>query len=98
MEYKAEDFISFIENNRRDKVSHNGLELIAKRFRELECEVNKLSLGAVSGSLPLAAKELADEAWRMLPDSCKEIMKNLEVQYKESLAADIEHRFSGNDR
>ena len=50
MEYKAEDFISFIENNRRDKVSHNGLELIAKRFRELECEVNKLSLGAVSGS------------------------------------------------
>jgi hypothetical protein len=52
MEYKAEDFISFIENNRRDKVSPNGLELIAKRFRELECEVNKLSLGAVSGSLP----------------------------------------------
>ena len=53
MEYKAEDFISFIENNRRDKVSHNGLELIAKRFRELECEVNKLSLGAVSGSIKL---------------------------------------------
>lgn len=50
MEYKAEDFISFIENNRRDKVSPNGLELIAKRFRELECEVNKLSLGDVSGS------------------------------------------------
>jgi len=49
MEYKAEDFISFIENNRRDKISPNGLELIAKRFRELECEVNKLSLGAVSG-------------------------------------------------
>lgn len=49
MEYKAEDFISFIENNRRDKVSPNGLELIAKRFRELESEVNKLSLGAVSG-------------------------------------------------
>lgn len=51
MEYKAEDFISFIENNRQDKVSPNGLELIAKRFRELECEVNKLSLATVSGSL-----------------------------------------------
>ena len=50
MEYKAEDFISFIENNRRDKVSPKGLELIAKRFRELECEVNKFSLDAVSGS------------------------------------------------
>lgn len=49
MEYKAEDFISFIENGRKDKVSPNGLELIAKRFRELECEVNKLSLGDVSG-------------------------------------------------
>jgi hypothetical protein len=53
MEYKAEDFISFIENNRLDKVSPNGLELIAKRFRELECEVNKLSLGDVSGSIEL---------------------------------------------
>ena len=52
----------------------------------------------VSGSLPLAAKELADEAWRMLPDSCKDIMKNLEITYKESLAADIENRFGGNDR
>jgi hypothetical protein len=59
---------------------------------------DKLPQAAVSGTLPLAAKELVDEAWRMLPDSCKEIMKNLEVQYKESLAADIEHKFSGNDR
>lgn len=59
MEYKAEDFISFIENNRRDKVSPNGLELIVKRFRELECEVNKLSLGAVSGQS------------EQLPNSCE---------------------------
>ena len=36
MEYKAEDFISFIENGRMDKVSPNALDLIAKRFRELE--------------------------------------------------------------
>ena len=49
MEYKAEDFISFIENGRKDKVSPNGLELIAKRFRELECEVNNvLQIHAVS--------------------------------------------------
>ncbi len=61
MEYKAEDFISFIENGRRDKVSPNGLELIAKRFRELECKVNKLSLGAVSGRSEQSCKH---------PDSC----------------------------
>jgi|694.fasta_scaffold00011_99 hypothetical protein len=61
MEYKSEDFISFIENNRRDKVSPNGLELIAKRFRELECEVNKLSLAAVSGSLSSKCFTLANE-------------------------------------
>ena len=36
MEYKAEDFISFIEQGRRDKISPNALDLIAKRFRELE--------------------------------------------------------------
>jgi len=52
----------------------------------------------VSGALQNAAKELADEAWRMLPDSCKEIMKNLEITYKGSLAADIEDMFGGNDR
>lgn len=32
---KAEDFIQFIESGRFDKISNNGLELIAKRFREL---------------------------------------------------------------
>lgn len=35
-EMKAEDFIKLIEQNRFDKVSRNALELIAKRFRELE--------------------------------------------------------------
>jgi len=34
--YRAEDYITFIEQKRWDKISHTGLELIAKRFRELE--------------------------------------------------------------
>ena len=33
---KAEDFIEFIEQGRRDKIIPDGLTLIAKRFRELE--------------------------------------------------------------
>jgi hypothetical protein len=61
MEYNAENFISFIENGRRDKISPDGLELIAERFRQLECEVNKLSLGAVSGSLSGKCFTLANE-------------------------------------
>jgi len=36
MEYKAEDYIDFIESGRRDKISPDGLDLIASRFRELE--------------------------------------------------------------
>lgn len=35
-EYTVEDYISFIEMGRFDKVSPIGLEMIAKRFRELE--------------------------------------------------------------
>lgn len=34
--YKAEDYINLIEQGRRDKVSPQGLKLIAERFRELE--------------------------------------------------------------
>lgn len=34
--YTVEDYISFIEMGRMDKVSRTGLEMIAKRFRELE--------------------------------------------------------------
>lgn len=33
---KAEDFISLIEQNRFDKISQNGMILIAERFRQLE--------------------------------------------------------------
>lgn len=36
---KAEDFIQLIEQGRRDKISPNALDLIAKRFRELENKV-----------------------------------------------------------
>ena len=51
MEYKAEDFISFIEQGRRDKISPNALDLIAKRYRELERLV--LPQADVIGSLPI---------------------------------------------
>ena len=40
-EYTAEDFVSFIETGRRDKISQDGLEMIAKRFRELEANEEK---------------------------------------------------------
>ena len=33
---KAEDFIKLIEQNRFDKISKNGMTLIAERFRGLE--------------------------------------------------------------
>jgi hypothetical protein len=33
---KAEDFIGLIEQNRFDKISKNGMTLIAERFRELQ--------------------------------------------------------------
>lgn len=38
------------------------------------------------------SKRIAEEAWRMLPDNCKQAMEGLEKSYKESLAADIEHQ------
>jgi len=37
MEYTAEDYINFIEIGRIDKISTVALNVIAKRFRELEC-------------------------------------------------------------
>ena len=40
MSYTAEDFIYFIESGRLDKISNDGLELIAKRFRELESKTH----------------------------------------------------------
>ena len=36
MSYTAEDYITFIETGRRDKVSPEGLRLIAEKFRKLE--------------------------------------------------------------
>ena len=41
-EYNAENYVWFIENGRMDKMSNHGMELIAKRFRELEEEVKAL--------------------------------------------------------
>jgi hypothetical protein len=41
MEYKAEDYVTFIESGRHDKISPNALEIIAKRFRELENEIKE---------------------------------------------------------
>ena len=34
--YTAEDYISFIETGRFDKISNTGLKLIAEKFREYE--------------------------------------------------------------
>ena len=43
---KAEDFIELIEQNRFDKISKNGMTLIAERFRELQSK--QLTLTDVS--------------------------------------------------
>jgi hypothetical protein len=40
---KAEDFIELIEQNRFDKISKNGMTLIAERFRELQSKQLTLS-------------------------------------------------------
>lgn len=37
-EYTAEDFIGFIETGRIDKISGDALQIIVKRFRELEAK------------------------------------------------------------
>ena len=39
---KAEDFIELIEQNRFDKISKNGMTLIAERFRELQSQQREL--------------------------------------------------------
>ena len=36
MEYTAEDYINFIEQGRMDKISPHALDIIAKRFRDLQ--------------------------------------------------------------
>ena len=38
-------------------------------------------------------KKIADEVWRMLPDSCKEIMKGIKKSFKESIEADVNDLF-----
>ena len=47
---KAEDVIELIEQNRFDKISKNGMTLIAERFRELQSK--QLTLTDVVKSLP----------------------------------------------
>ncbi len=41
MKYTAEDYIEFIESCRRDKISPDALQVIAKRFRQLEKEAKQ---------------------------------------------------------
>ncbi len=38
---EAEDFIKLIEQGRLDKISPNALDLIAKKYREMELEVKE---------------------------------------------------------
>jgi hypothetical protein len=52
MEYKAEDYINFIEQKRFDKISRNGMELIAIEFRELQKQGETLPIDNVSVALP----------------------------------------------
>ena len=46
--YNAEDFINLIEQERFDKISNYGMELIAIRFRELQNQGQNLPLDSVS--------------------------------------------------
>lgn len=39
---EAKEFIQLIEQGRRDKISPNALDLIAKRFREQDQEIESL--------------------------------------------------------
>lgn len=48
MSYTAENFIEFIEWNRNDKISPNGLKLIAEKFREQQQQLKKLNIPDVS--------------------------------------------------
>ena len=43
-----------------------------------------------------APKLLAEEAWRMITDECKEKMTSLKDNYIESLTEDIEHFSNAN--
>ena len=42
MSYTAENYIEFIEWNRRDKLSQHGLESIAKEFRSMQERLKNL--------------------------------------------------------
>lgn len=39
----------------------------------------------------MTPKELSEEVWRMLPEDCREVMKNIEKEFKESIEADAEY-------
>ena len=77
---KAEDFIQLIEQNRFDKISNNGLKLIAKRFRELEKQA--LSISDVSQRSELL-KVL--EYTRQIKGNPKEIQLLVDKMYLENL-------------
>lgn len=40
-EYKAENYIEFIESGRFDKISHYGMELIAEEFRKQQEQIKE---------------------------------------------------------
>lgn len=55
---KAEDFIELIEQNRFDKISKNGMTLIAERFRELQSKYFfQLTIPVVSDTLILTPND-----------------------------------------
>tara|TARA_R110000772_G_scaffold268686_1_gene397427 strand:+ start:1272 stop:1574 length:303 start_codon:yes stop_codon:yes gene_type:complete len=60
MEYKAEDYIKFIEQKRFDKIGAWGMEIIAKKYRRLEQNKGQnLPLDSVSNRPCLGSVEMA---------------------------------------
>ena len=76
---KAEDFIELIEQNRFDKISKNGMTLIAERFRELQNQQLTLTDVVVpKGTCCLKPKKIGKvndmfESW----DECKNCGKEV---------------------
>ena len=63
--YKAEDFINLIEQERFDKISNYGMELIAIKFRKLQNKGQSLPIDNVSNSVIC---ECGTEMFKVIPN------------------------------
>lgn len=64
MSYTAENFIEFIEWGRTDKISQNGLKLIAEKFREQQQQLKNLNIPDTSSSLDVGKIKKTLEQYR----------------------------------